>query len=275
MNSCSGAAWLYSGAGNTFFIVNHQDSNEIEARIRPLMTKEFCLENTNSAVDGMVFLSKKDNLWQWDFYNSDGSPAEMCGNAARCVMAYLKDHMNLTAADLITKAGVVSLALEGKLFSVKMPVVNEKPVEKSLMIVDQKIGGWFVNTGVPHFVITDSNIDLRNLEIDKSKSSNIRFHRDFGVAGTNVTYIEILNSNRIKAVTYERGVEDFTKACGTGAVAAALVLAELELERAKIKPEEVYVEMPGGELIVIPSLPRPTLTGPALFVERKNLRSNS
>ena len=113
------------------------------------------------------------------------------------------------------------------------------------------IQGMSVNTGVPHFVL--------ELARDPELAKQIRKHKSFGKAGTNVTFLEKHLPGHLFAVTYERGVEGFTNACGTGAVAASA------FSQQKNGMQEQIVEMPGGELKIRcdDSGLRPSLTGDA------------
>jgi len=242
------------GAGNDFLFVNLFDS-KVERQVkhlqkkfkRPELSRRLCRRNESWGADGIIFIGRSSVYdFEWDFYNSDGSTAEMCGNAARCAILFSRKILGIkkNVLKFKTKSGVI----KGKLISssraqvfLPPPRIHHEGLE--LQISGKVWQGIFVNTGVPHFV-TKTKFKHRS-EIDKQAALLIQKHKIFGKQQTNVTFMEILKKNRIRVATFERGVGDFTKACGTGAVAAAYaVTQEMRLQ------EPVHVEMPGGELSV-------------------------
>lgn len=185
---------------------------------------------------------------KWDFYNSDGSRAEMCGNAARCAIRYLSDRYfpGDRLISLETKAGVI----RGKKISSEVVEVMLLP-QKGLELVHHErviqVDGnayqlYCIDTGVPHAVLEVKDLDTYPVD---TVGRMIQKHAAFQPSETNVTFFQRLSGRRIRSTTYERGVEGETFACGTGAAAAALVFSELYLESL---PVEVHV--PGGELEV-------------------------
>lgn len=245
----------FSGAGNTFVILESAVADGLSLS-RVELARRICEVTRGVGVDGMLFLEpgREGADYVWDFYNADGSSAEMCGNAARCAGRYVHEVLKKPLdRELIflTKAGKVRVRrADGGLYVAEMtaPRVFQKDME--LANGDGRFQGLWIDTGVPHFVITVS--DLR--EIPLSVCRGLRRHTDLGAAGANIT---LLKSNG-DAMTYERGVENFTAACGTGAVAAAWKLTE---GRGVAK-----IRMPGGDLEVDFSGGNPLLKGPALFL---------
>lgn len=243
------------GAGNTFLFIDARKGGafwnwETQKRIsRTELTQRFCQRQIGAA-DGLIFLDEAGSDWVWDFYNADGSGAEMCGNAARCVGLYLSEELSRSAPfSLKTAAGAVSVSADPQgQWAVEMPELSDGPRAFTVQIGEGSYSGYFVNSGVPHFVIPLSGEALLSREV----CGALRFHPEFGPAGTNVT---LLRGHR--AQTFERGVEDFTAACGTGAVAAATVLVLGTVGSATVK-----IEMPGGDLEVFLGGRRPILKGP-------------
>ena len=123
---------------------------------------------------------------------------------------------------------------------------------QEVMVHKKKLKGFFVNTGVPHFVLQKTP--------DEELARELRQSTAFGSAGANITFAEFDSGDFIQAVTFERGVENFTLACGTGAVAAAKYHHFLYPS-----VTTQAVEMPGGILQVEWTHERPQLTGPAEF----------
>lgn len=220
----------FSGAENSFFITEDPQP----AGFSP---KDIAKKVEGS--DGFIFLTSQGTQdYHWDFYNSDGSIAEMCGNAARCVLSYLNYKKGLSQVNIETLAGFVSVSSMSTEDDYRVQINNVRVLEKSKSVLGEK--GFWVNTGVPHFVIEKPLAQARRLS-----SRKIRAHKALGARGANVTYVEALSENFILAVSYERGVEDFTPACGTGALAAAAYFYEKRPDE-----KEFFIAMPGGILCV-------------------------
>lgn len=260
-----------SGAENTFFIVNLFDAQAAqivsawsESTKKSWVTK-VCESFFGLKTNGVLFLRQEPGYdFGWDFYNSDGSSAEMCGNAARCAI-YFYYHQVEKKPELSLKT--IAGEIRGKVLGNNWVQVEMTKTfdEKKEFEIEGFGQGYFVNTGVPHFVIE------RNP--DKELAARLRFHPLFGNPGSNITFVKVIGSDKAEAVTYERGVEDFTQACGTGAVAAALYLKSKtpQIQKAKI-------HMPGGKLIVenLEIGERPLLIGGAqLEVELKAFSSEA
>ncbi len=247
---------LISGAGNTFHIIS-EDSDSESAKLTSAWSqsqkKQFTQKACNlNAADGLIFL-KNGLTVTWDFYNNDGSDAEMCGNATRCVGLYLSQicQDKSTLWNLKTTAGLIRIEkVNPELFKVVMTAIQ---------IFNSELG-FYCDTGVPHLV--QQLKDLNTFAEHKEEARILRNHSEFQPRGTNVTYVELLqDEHKVKAVSYERGVEDFTKACGTGAMAAA---AYNLMKRGSV---ETQVEMPGGTLMMnLADLKQPIMIGPAKLV---------
>lgn len=232
-----------SGAENTFFVVNRFDpqSDKIVSSWSESQKKEWiqkvCESYFGFKTNGVLFLKKEAGFdFTWDFYNSDGSSAEMCGNAARCAVYYYYHQIEKKEEiSLKTIAGEIRGKVLGEDW-VQVQMTKTFDEKRNLNIPDFATG-YFINTGVPHFVVEKAP--------DKEWASRLRFHPEFGKPGSNVTFVKVISWDKAEAVTFERGVEDFTEACGTGAVAAAMYLKSKapNIQSAKI-------QMPGGELIV-------------------------
>lgn len=254
-----------SGTGNDFIIFDGRQASvakKLNSLNRTELTRQICIRSKSVGADGMVIIeSSSEHDFSWDFYNADGSSAEMCGNAARCV-GWLVKTLGHSKSEVTfrTLAGVVSTQVHAdESVSVQMPVVGTQLIQHQI----NSVNGTSVNTGVPHFVIeTDAPFDSK-----KDLARELRSHVHFGLKGTNVTLFKRLDSKKLESVTFERGVEDFTLACGTGAVAAGLVFAEGQLK------EEVTVHVPGGEVFVSqhPVNGRPMLRGKTTLVYKGDL----
>lgn len=242
------------GAGNDFVFVLESD---LPPHIdRPQFSKEICSRNFGVGADGFVILSKKDRReghFVWDFYNSDGSKAEMCGNAARCAVEFVAQKFSLEKCEFETLAGLVSGEKLTQGTAVQWDIGNNKTKALDIGLENfMNFKGHFINTGVPHFVITNPTPELT-----QNDCLAIQTHPQFGKANTNVTVLNVDNSGKARTKTFERGVKDFTLACGTGVIASAIVLEEME------KKDVYELEAPGGFLRVKLQQSIVTLIGPA------------
>jgi diaminopimelate epimerase len=147
----------------------------------------------------------------------------MCGNGARCTarFAYLN---RIAGADMSfeTEAGIVHAEVRNERVKINLPDPADLKMDYTIDLKSGPLSVCSINTGVPHVVITAedlSEVDVVNL------GREIRFHQQYAPAGSNVNFISLLEGGGIAIRTYERGVEDETLACGTGAVASAIVSA--------------------------------------------------
>lgn len=226
------------------------------------LVENICDRNFGIGADGVVLLlppKNKKNSLSWTFYNADGSEAEMCGNASRCVGLYEKQIAKKKAPyRLETLAGVVVLTpLAGNMVNCKLPSVEVLKKEIKIKGAARSWQGVYINSGVPHFVVETETFTNRD-ELD-SEALVLKQDKFFGASSTNVTFIcRHEGSNFV--VTHERGVNDFTLSCGTGAVAAARYLADKYKQKRGSR-----LELPGGS-IEVNFTPEAELVGPARIV---------
>jgi diaminopimelate epimerase len=252
--------FLISGAGNTFHLIylSPEKFSELNHSQMRNAAVQVCQHNK---ADGFIFLTTETNAdeqleknFKWQFFNNDGSDAEMCGNATRCVGYFIEQqlHSKVSTWNLKTVAGLIQISAH----SDHQYKIVMNPFKKM-----NSTKGFFCDTGVPHLVIEVENSGLLSGLTNslKEAASRLRFDSEFSPKGTNVTYVYLeKDPHRLKAVSFERGVEDFTEACGTGAAAAAFY----NLTKRSIA--ETEVEMPGGTLIMnLNDTARPEMTGPA------------
>ena len=202
------------------------------------LARKVCDRKYGIGADGLLLLekSKKADI-RMRIFNVDGSEAEMCGNGARCTALWAKSK-NLK---IETKAGIIESEVVNS--NVKIKLTDPKDIKLGIPIrVNNRLLKLdFINTGVPHAVIFVEG--LEKIEVS-ALGREIRYHRQFAPAGTNVNFVEVVDNNSIQVRTYERGVEDETLACGTGSVASALIFALKSGAHEKIK-----VHTRGGEII--------------------------
>ena len=213
-----------SGCGNDFIIIDNRDRIIDEKNLKNFVAN-VCRRKMSVGADGLILVEHSDSVdFKWRFFNSDGNPAEMCGNGARCVARFA--YLNRIAGSKMsfeTDVGIVSAQVANDLVKIKMPDPVDLKIDYCLELKNSPLTISSVNTGVPHVVvIVDSigDVDLINL------GTEIRFHERFAPAGTNVNFICPQQDGVIAIRTYERGVEGETLACGTGSVAGAVVMAK-------------------------------------------------
>ncbi len=232
------------GTGNDFILIDNR-SGLIPYENAPEIAKKLCRRRFGIGADGLILIDNSRVAdFKWHFYNADGSAAEMCGNGGRCAARFAKE-MGIAGSALSfeTLSGIIRAEVRGT--SVKLELPTPEIIEKDmeLLVRSQRIKGSFLNTGVPHFVhIVDDIEAVPVYEMGRL----IRHHDRFYPNGTNVDFVEVKKDNQIIVRTYERGVEDETLACGTGAVASAIACA---MVKGAFPP--ITVETWGGERLKI------------------------
>jgi len=232
------------GAGNDFILIdNRSERLPEECKIR--LVEEFCHRSFGIGADGMIFVQEDPEFdFSWDFYNSDGSRAEMCGNGARCVARFARKIG--AAGDRMTfrsLAGPIQAELTGRGAKVGLPDAVIPDSSQALDLDENYMQVWLLNTGVPHAVVQVPDLD----SVDVVKvGRQLRYHPYFSPAGTNVDFFSPLAGNRLAIRTYERGVEAETLGCGTGSVATCIVAGRFFGMTAPI----TALTRGGGELVV-------------------------
>lgn len=249
------------GAGNDFIFFA---DTETKTESRADEAKRLCDRHRGIGADGVAWLKHHSgNQFSWEFYNSDGSSAEMCGNAARCAMRLIHKVYHKTEMQLQTLAGVVAGALDGDDIRVSFDVSTSPLREISYPAGKEFLKGYLVTTGVPHCVIPAHR--PHDLWPKTQELKAFLKNPDFGVGGANLTFADF-QSYPIKTVSLERGVEEFTQACGTGVIATAKVYQYIYN-----KTGTLQLQSPGGAFKVSFEGTRPHLTGPAELIFKGEL----
>ena len=257
-----------TGTGNDFLIWPEQDFKPedyfklFNVSSRSELTKKLCDRHFGIGADGLVILTVKDpKVLKWDFYNADGSSAEMCGNASRCASRYAFDNKLVSEPhfEIQTGAGSIYAEVIESSVQVKMTKIEKAQLDQILKMAHQQIEFDFINSGVPHVVIRKQDYILN--DILKTLCKEIQDNPLFAPDATNVTLYKALADGYIESVSFERGVEDFTLACGTGAVAAAYSYRNKHPQF-----ESVKVKVPGGELLIEFKSNEVFMTGPADYI---------
>ena len=233
-----------SGSGNDFILIDHREPLLKEDRLKDFIRK-VCRRRISVGADGLILIERSQKAdFKWRFYNSDGSEAEMCGNGGRCAarFAYLKGIAG-PSLKFETLAGILSAQVDGKKVKLEMTKPFGLKLDETIFVDGEKQTFSSINTGVPHAVLFVE--DLKGLDIVPVGRA-IRFHSNFAPSGTNVNFILLEKGSQLSIRTYERGVEDETLACGTGAVASALVAAFMGLVKSPVS-----IKTKGGEVLKV------------------------
>jgi diaminopimelate epimerase len=232
------------GGGNDFVLIDHR-LPILGEEDQPSFARRVCHRQTGVGADGLILLelSQQADL-RWQFYNADGSAAEMCGNGARCAARYaVLTGMTGETLSLETRAGVIHADVIDRQARITMTGVGEARMHLEVPLSDLTLSGHAQQVGVPHVVFPVP--DLEDVPVTDWGRA-VRFHPLFQPAGANVNFIRVISPHALAVRTYERGVEDETLACGTGAVAAALVAARLGQVSSP-----VLVHTRGGEILTV------------------------
>jgi diaminopimelate epimerase len=236
--------WKMSGSGNDFILIDNRDGKVQEDAMGPLVER-VCRRRESVGADGLIFVARSERYdFAWRFFNADGGEVEMCGNGGRCVARFA--HLTGIAESEMTfetLVGPVSAEVSGRMVKVLMPNPHDLRMDLDLELKPLWRTVDFINTGVPHVVIQTENLTEFPVFED---GRDIRHHPLFSPEGTNANFIRVLGSDSIDLRTYERGVEDETLACGTGAIASALVTSVRGMVKSPVK-----VQTRGGEILTI------------------------
>ena len=259
------------GAGNDFIILEAREGAVPESTWSRLAA-DLCRRRISVGGDGLMVVlpPRRGGDYAMGFYNADGSPGEMCGNGARCIARYGYEHGLAgetqrieTTAGLVTARRIRSDQYQVRLNdpSVLRPGLTIPAEGRELRCTYVELG----SPGIPHAVVCLEDWETWPEDRLRALGRSLRYNPVFP-KGTNVTFWRPAEPGAVRAVTYERGVEDFTLACGTGAGSTAVALA---LE-GRIDPDRLFLDFPGGRLEVSLTIEDGIrdilLTGPAVIV---------
>ncbi len=235
--------YKYQGTGNDFVMIDDRErlfpANDVA------LVERLCDRRFGIGADGLILLQKnKDGTFYMQYFNSDGKESSMCGNGGRCFARFIFDlklaenKVGFFAIDGWHEAEISEAGINSNWISLQMiNVVNYKQLQEHV---------FELNTGSPHYVQFRSepiyDMDLVN------EAKQIRYNEVYQAQGINVNYVNLKALKVIDMRTYERGVEDETLSCGTGATAAAISTALLN--NLPAGTHQVKVSVKGGELAV-------------------------
>ena len=231
--------YYMNGAGNDFMVMDARDN---ENRDFAAMAVEFC---KITGADGFMAVGKSDVAdFRLHFYNSDGTRGEMCGNGARCICRFAHD-MGIAGAEMTvqTDAGIVpGWRIDENQYRVKLNNPSVLDLTRKGDIAYAELG----DPGVPHAVAEYKGDLWGHKEALLEQMRQLRFDPAFP-KGANVNYYQVLGESEVRVLTFERGVEGYTLACGTGTGSTAAVLW-----RKGLLPGGVLTaHNPGGTLKVV------------------------
>lgn len=248
--------YKYQGTGNDFVMIDNRTNFFPKEDVK--LIEHLCDRRFGIGADGLILLENDSETdFRMVYYNSDGNQSSMCGNGGRCLVAFanqlgvIDDKTTFIATDGLHHASVN----KDSIVSLQMIDVNE---------IQKKDSYTFLNTGSPHHVQIVEDLEHYNV---KENGAAIRYGELYGEKGSNINFVKKIDNDTFSLRTYERGVEDETLACGTGATAVAIAMnATGETDKTSIN-----LNVEGGKLIV--SFDKENngytnvfLTGPAKFV---------
>lgn len=255
--------YKYQGTGNDFVMIDNRQN--FFPKNDTKLIERLCDRRFGIGADGLILLENDNSTdlstekvdFRMVYYNSDGNESSMCGNGGRCLVAFAKslnvinNEATFIATDglhhaTIDKIGIVSL---------QMKDVDEVKIDSEYV---------FLNTGSPHHVTLVNDLEHYNV---KENGADIRYSDLYGKAGSNVNFVNQISDNHFRLRTYERGVEDETLSCGTGATATAIAMNVI----GKTNSNSIDINVEGGKLKVTfektdKGFEKVFLIGPATFV---------
>ena len=234
------------GAGNEFIILENM-RGEFNGQDSSTLAQFLCSKNTGPGADGLIIVMPPENPEEdirMLFYNADGTLGEMCGNGARCIARYSADNGFAQDNENIRITATAGMVFGRKICENRYEVRLNDPTFIDLHRVATVDGKEYEcayvelgNPCIPHAVLFAEP----ERELGRKLRSSDAFPK-----GANISFVKLTGDNTAEAVTFERGVEDFTKACGTGcgSIASALTLMNIFHEG------NINIRMPGGELTV-------------------------
>lgn len=226
----------YSASGNDFVIFHTFKKVD-----RSTLAKKLCHRFNGIGADGLITLIPHSEYdFEWQFYNSDGSEAEMCGNGSRAVAHYAYSN-NLADAQMkfLTTAGVISAKVEDDIVESELT----KPIILKEEFNEEGFNWILIDTGVPHLVTIVDDLDRFDVKLSRKLREKYNANVNFAM----------LQDDNLLVRTYERGVEDETLACGTGMSACFLQanMKNLVGDKSKVYPksrEELNLRVEDGKL---------------------------
>ncbi len=250
--------WKMSGSGNDFVFVDARHDDLLARRAAdPEFVRRVCAPHTGIGSDGVAIIQHDDSEdFALTYLNRDGSVGELCGNASLCATR-LSVELGAAKAEGLsfrTGAGRIRGRIRGEQPEIDLGTPTGLRPDAGISRLHGELRMGFVNTGVPHLVILTDTVDLVELI---HRGPELRFHDSLS-AGANVNWVS-RTTDGWSMRTYERGVEGETLACGTGAVACAVLLRAWAESAGETRLQTrsgrtLTVTLAGGQEAPVPSL---------------------
>ena len=243
--------WKMNGAGNDFVVLNNLEEH-LPAELLPQIARTLCERHLSIGADGLMVVDAptQGGDYKMLFFNSDGSVGEMCGNGARCICRYGYENglAGETQTVETTAGSVTGRRIGSRLYRIRLNDPTTVKLDSSIDVDGIRYACSYVelgDPGLPHAVVPYH--DLKNADENELRElgRKIRWHSAFP-KGANVNFYEIIGEDHIFERTFERGVENFTYACGTGTGSLVTVLTL----QGKVSGHGVRVDMTGGTLVI-------------------------
>ena len=226
--------YKYQGTGNDFVMIDNRDLSFPFHKIE--LVTQLCDRKFGIGADGLILLQNHPNSdFEMVYFNADGTTSTMCGNGGRCIVAFAKflkiieKETTFMASDGLHYAKIDQNNIALQMINVENVAVNDTYT--------------YLYTGSPHHIIVSENVSKINV---KEEGAAIRYSNLYEKKGCNINFVEKINENSFILRTYERGVEDETLSCGTGATAAAIAMFHTNLALQK----SINIEVLGGKLTI-------------------------
>ena len=234
--------YKYQGTGNDFIMIDNRSGFFPKENVE--LIAHLCDRRFGIGGDGLILLENDEVAEKHEmttdfkmvYYNSDGNQSSMCGNGGRCLVAFAKKlNVISTSCTFVATDGLHHATIkENGQVSLQMIDVSNVKITPEFS---------FLDTGSPHHVQMVE--ELKNYNI-KEIGAAIRYGELYGAAGSNVNFVKQIDANTFSLRTYERGVEDETFSCGTGATAVAIAMNAT----GKTDASAIYLNVEGGKLEV-------------------------
>jgi diaminopimelate epimerase len=227
--------YKYQGTGNDFVMIDNRTGFFPKENVQ--LVARLCDRRFGIGADGLILLENDSETdFKMVYYNSDGNQSSMCGNGGRCLVAFAK-HLS------VIKDKCTFIATDGLHHG---SIANDGIVSLQMIDVDnikKESDYTFMNTGSPHHVQLVEDLEHYNV---KENGAALRYGSLYGAAGSNINFVKKINEDTFSLRTYERGVEDETLACGTGATAVAIAMNVT----GQTKSTSINLNVEGGKLAV-------------------------
>ena len=240
-----------NGAGNDFIILNNLEEHLPMDRL-PQVARTLCERHLSIGADGLMVVDAptQGGDYRMRFYNSDGSIGEMCGNGARCICRYgFENGLAGETQTVETTAGIVTgRRISPRLYRIRLNDPTTVRLDCPVEVDGITYACSYVelgDPGIPHAVVPYANLRQADEHELRELGRAIRWNKTFP-KGANVNFYEIVGEDLLFERTFERGVEDFTYACGTGTGSVVTVLTL----QGKVSGHGVQVDMTGGRLVI-------------------------